>query len=144
MSKEYLAFPHLTIVVAFGTGDHDDCFRFWEAIKAGAIPVYAKRKWGLRKDGDIKTLLQRFHGGRIKTSESMVSTIVSARFCSLVFCACDERVSRRNLEYWQVEADSDKPFVCPDPMDNVLRTNPPVVVLESWVRFSCFDCNESS
>ena len=27
--------------------DHDECFRFWEAIEAGSIPVLAKRSFGV-------------------------------------------------------------------------------------------------
>jgi hypothetical protein len=30
-------------------GHHDDCFRFWEAVQSGSIPVLVRRVWGFRK-----------------------------------------------------------------------------------------------
>ena len=58
---------------ADGVGTADDCFRFWEAIEAGSIPIYVRRNL---------------------TSGTIIH--------------------------------------CPDAFEDVLRTNPPIVLLDRW------------
>ena len=56
------------------TGDHDECFRFWEAIQAGSIPVFVKRVWGMRKTPERMAFLERaFKGPPIKRPGRMLT-----------------------------------------------------------------------
>lgn len=57
-------------------GDHDECFRFWEAIEAGSIPVFVRREWGMRKKASVAqtwAMLRRYHGGREGDPDHVVS-----------------------------------------------------------------------
>jgi hypothetical protein len=102
-------------------GDHDDCFRFWEAIQAGSIPVFVSRVWGMRQTPKPKD-----NGWQKKNGEKKPFRYKNRFGVDPLF----DKSGRPNES--QVEKDSPYPFLCPDGFENVLRTNPPIVILSNW------------
>ena len=80
--------------------DHDECFRFWEAIQAGSIPVFVPRRVGLVKVGQVlaspqflsMTLASLFDNGEL----------AKRRLIPWLFCARHEKKKCRygNVNRW--------------------------------------------